>query len=79
MIWRVEWSPRATRDLMHLPHWRDAARVDAAVQRYAATGEGDLRHFGGGEFRLRVADLRVRLSFDPAAKTIHVWAVFRLR
>jgi len=79
MTWRVEWSPRAIHDLLHLPHWRDAARVDAAIERYAATGEGDLRHFAVAEYRLRVGNIRVRLSFDQASKTMHVWSVYRLR
>jgi hypothetical protein len=38
----VEWSPFAVRDLERM-HWRAAADVDEAVQRFATSGEGSLR------------------------------------
>ena len=42
MIRSVAWHPRAVSDLERL-HWRSAALVDEAVQRFAERGEGTLR------------------------------------
>lgn len=41
MKWRVEWSYPALAALRAIP-WRQAARVDAAVQRLAEHNEGEL-------------------------------------
>jgi hypothetical protein len=77
--WTIEWSDRAKGDLLNLPHWKDAARVDAAVQRFAATGEGDLRRLPGvGEF-LQVGRFRARVSADILGRVLHVWYVVALK
>jgi len=52
----VAWHPRAESDL-HRMHWRAAALVDDAVQRFAERGEGTLRAVttdGQRELRLYV-------------------------
>jgi len=46
---------------------RDSAdRVREAVNRFAATGQGDVRKLAGGgdEYRLRVGDYRVRFTYQ---------------
>jgi hypothetical protein len=79
--WRIEWLEPGRRSLLDLP-WRDAARVDEAVQRFAATGEGDvvrLRTDDAVTLRLRVPPYTVRMSLDRWEATIRVWVVYRLR
>jgi mRNA-degrading endonuclease RelE of RelBE toxin-antitoxin system len=66
MTWRVRWTGPAERSLGKLP-FRDAQLVDAAVQRYAATGEGfayRLPDDGPTTARLRVGSYRVWLILD---------------
>lgn len=71
----VVWSRTAQKDLRRL----DAAtrrRVLAAVERFAATGEGDVKHLQGRpELRLRVGDWRVFLQQDRGEGTILVLGV----
>lgn len=58
MSWRLAWSVPAERALLNL-HWREGTRVDAAVIRFAETGEGDV-------FRLHTDDVvTVRLRVRP--------------
>jgi hypothetical protein len=64
---------------LRLIPWREAARVDAAVQRLAETGEGDLEWVDGSraDYRLFVAPFVVLLELDPDAALMQVWSVSR--
>ena len=76
MIWRVQWRSRARADLAALdPPVR--RRVLAAMARLAETNEGDVTKLQGrnAEWRLRVGDWRVILTFDYPNSTIIVWRV----
>jgi hypothetical protein len=46
MSWAHEWHPVAEDDLRRM-HWREAARVDAAVQRLAESGQGGVEPVRG--------------------------------
>jgi hypothetical protein len=73
----VAWHPRAVSDLERL-HWRSAALVDEAVQRFAERGEGTLRAVttdGQRELRLYVAPYFAWISVTP--ETVLVWRVLR--
>lgn len=43
MTWALEYSPAALRELIEIPNWESAARVDEALMRFVETGHGDLR------------------------------------
>lgn len=76
MIWRVQWRSRARADLAALdPPVR--RRVLAAMARLAETDEGNVTKLQGrnAEWRLRVGDWRVILTFDYPNSTIIVWRV----
>lgn len=80
MSWDVRWHVLAERDFYEVPHWQTAERIDTAVQRFATTGEGDLRHIQttfGVEHRLLVPPYFVRVSRDRATRTLHVWRIVR--
>ncbi len=80
MTWHVRWSEPAERMLLQIP-WREAARVDAAVQRFARTGRGEvvrLRVDDAVTLRLRVAPYGVRLTLDRIDGVLTVWSVYRL-
>ncbi|MEP7127143.1 MAG: hypothetical protein ABJE95_39785 [Byssovorax sp.] len=73
------WTPAAQGALLAMP-WRDAARVDAAVQRFAATGEGQLSRVFANDpraLRLRVAPYAVRLLLEPETGSLIVGWIFR--
>jgi hypothetical protein len=73
------WTPAAWAALRAMP-WREAARVDAAVQRFATTGEGQLSRVFARDpraLRLRVSPYAVRLFLDPEAGSLTVGWVFR--
>lgn len=55
--------------------------VDAAVQRYAATGTGAVERVPGAStgLLLRVDGYLVRVSLDLRARTIVVWWVMQAR
>ncbi len=81
MSWRVEWLEPAVQSLRQMP-WRQAARVDAAVQRFAETGEGQVARLSTDDavtLRLRVSPYVARLTLDPSERTLFVWIVYRLR
>ena len=81
MSWSVCWSDGATAGLTRIP-WREAARVDAAVQRYANTGVGTVVRLDNDAtttVRLRVPPYTVLLGLDPTDGVMHVRAVYRLR
>ncbi|WP_437478995.1 hypothetical protein WME75_31815 [Sorangium sp. So ce1014] len=80
MSWEVEWTPSGSVSLRQI-HWLDAGRVDAAVQLFAATGEGNVRHVPAdptGVMRLRVGRYRVLATLDPWDGVMRVWWVYRL-
>ena len=79
MTYAIAWSSPATLALRAMP-WRDAERVDAAVQRYAATGQGNQFRYERDEplsLRLEVQPYVVRLSVDTRERVIRVWYVYR--
>jgi hypothetical protein len=81
MSWRVEWFEPAIQSLRQIP-WRDAARVDAAVQRFAATSEGDVVRLPVDDavtLRIRVRPYAARVTLDPIDGVLHVWIVYRIR
>lgn len=53
MSFSLAWSFVAHRDLLSLP-WRTAARIDAAVMRFAETGRGGERVVPGDPTRQRI-------------------------
>ncbi|MBI3964309.1 MAG: type II toxin-antitoxin system RelE/ParE family toxin [Chloroflexi bacterium] len=76
MTWTVRFSDRARRELARLDR-QDAARVVAAVERFATTGYGDVKRLQGpsGELRLRVGELRVRFRRDEEARLLEILRV----
>lgn len=78
MSWQIEWSPAAIAALRAIP-WRQAARVDAAVQRLAATSEGDLVRVTDHPTaaRLRLPPYVVYLNLDRQTGILSVWYVYR--
>ncbi|WP_437851790.1 type II toxin-antitoxin system RelE family toxin [Sorangium sp. So ce363] len=80
MSWEVEWMPSGIISLQRI-HWRDGERIDAAVQRFATTGEGDVRRVPAdhaGVMRLRVGRYRVLTTLDPWDGVMRVWWVHSL-
>ena len=59
----VNWTDAAIKDLGRLDK-KTATRVDQAIQRFADTGQGDVKRLKGqqGELRLRVGKWRVRFT-----------------
>jgi mRNA interferase RelE/StbE len=76
VTWRVVWTRRAQRDLDHLDQ-TIADRVGRAITRLAETEQGDVKRLLGyeNEWRLRVGDWRVRLTFDYPTESIEVLRV----
>ena len=76
MRWEIVLAPAARRDLRGLTA-SVARRVGAALDRLAETGRGDVTKLQGQdrEWRLRVGDYRVRLTFEPQTSTIRVLRV----
>lgn len=67
---RIEWTPPGLRALYRL-HYHDGERVDAAVQRYAATREGNAYRLPGDDaatVRLAVGTYRIRATLDDATE-----------
>jgi mRNA interferase RelE/StbE len=73
MSWEVEWTEQALREAGRLDR-QVRQRVIAAIDRYAETERGDVRHLGGGgdQWRLRIGDWRVRFTFDRSANTMSI-------
>jgi mRNA interferase RelE/StbE len=73
VIWRVVWTKRAQHDLERLDRIT-GDRIGRAITRLAETEQGDVKRLRGyeDEWRLRVGDWRVRLTFDPATESIEV-------
>jgi hypothetical protein len=81
MIWDVEWSEAAEKQLLALRRWQDAERVATAVYRYAATGDGGIQKVTEIRlgFALAIEPFVALCSFEPSVRAIRVWAVFRKR
>lgn len=82
MSWTLEWSWVAEhRDLMELD-WHAAERIDAALIRLAATGNGPVVQIDSDDpnrFFLRVKGAEARLFLNARARAIHVVRIFRRR
>jgi hypothetical protein len=76
--WRLRWHPAAVFGLLAIP-WRHAARVDAAVMRFAETGEGWVAKIQGDPLavRLHSPPYVALLRFEPEEQRLRVLAVFR--
>lgn len=63
---RVVFRPAAEKDLERLEDC-DHELVMRAIERFAATGEGDVKKLKGseGQLRLRAGDWRVRFVYEP--------------
>lgn len=77
MSLEIRWRPSARRDLKRLdtPTRR---RVVKAVERFAGTGEGDVKRLTNvspPKYRLRVGGWRVRFDFDRDAQALDVFRV----
>jgi mRNA interferase RelE/StbE len=75
--YRIQWSPRAQKDLDRLSR-KDRDRVVQAMERFAVVGEGDVRKLRGTdplEWRLRVGTYRVRFTRDETARMLVVLRV----
>ncbi|MFO0755882.1 MAG: hypothetical protein U0359_05300 [Byssovorax sp.] len=80
MTWQIQWSVPAERTLKAL-HWRIAARIDAAILRFAESGEGDV--FRRAEdtavtVRLRVETRGVLITHDRATGSLTIWSIYTL-
>lgn len=77
--WTFAWADAALADLRNV-HWETGARIDATVQRFAATGEG-LRRLvlgdGGVERCLLVPPYAVVVTIDRRARIATVWRIVR--
>ncbi|HEX9621807.1 MAG TPA: type II toxin-antitoxin system RelE/ParE family toxin [Polyangiaceae bacterium] len=76
MTLSIRWEARGARDRDNLDNVT-RARVLAAIERFAASGHGDIRALRGhvGEYRLRVGDWRVRFALDAARSELIVLGV----
>ena len=78
------WHRRAIADLLDVPDWQTAARIDAEVLYFAETGRGSVKRIrnenGPDELRLYAAPpYYVRFTYDRFTRTILVERVLRLR
>ena len=80
MSFAVVWHPPATRDLLDIK-WQDAAWIVREVDKLAGDGVGDVRSevlpTGVRVFFLVLSGVRVVVTFDRAARIVHVWSVWR--
>ena len=73
----VAWHPRAVSDLERL-HWRSAALVDEAVERFAERGEGTLtRRDDRRSARTAPVSGSVLCVDSVTPETVLVWRVLR--
>ena len=72
---KISWSEDARVDVHRIDR-KTAMRIFTTIQRFAETGEGDVKELKGesGELRLRVGDYRVRFTHE-ADDTIRIHAV----
>jgi mRNA interferase RelE/StbE len=75
---RIDWTPRAQRDLARLDR-PTRERIVAAVLRLAETSQGDVIKLAGKqppEYRLRVGGWRVRFAWDQSSGVLVLLHVF---
>lgn len=80
MTWRLEWTALAVRDLLAIPGWRTAARIDEAILRLAETGQGEFRRMvvdGQAETVILIAPYAVLVSRDRPRRTLVVRRIVR--
>lgn len=79
MNWTLSWSVVAERDLLSMSSWRVAAKVDAAIMQFSATGRGAERvsPTDPRQIRIRVIGAEARLYLDPETRTVYIVRVFR--
>jgi len=72
---KIHWSEDARADVRRIDR-STAMRIFTTIQRFAETGEGDVKQLKGesGELRLRVGDYRVRFTHE-GGDTIRIHAV----
>ncbi len=72
---KIIWSEGARIDVRRIDR-STAMRIFTAIQRFAESGEGDIKELRGesGELRLRVGDYRVRFT-NEADGAIRIHAV----
>jgi mRNA interferase RelE/StbE len=70
---RAHWEPKALKEAGKLPR-AVRERVVAGVQRFAATGHGDVKKLQGveGEYRLRIGEYRVLFGIDAVGDVMVV-------
>jgi mRNA interferase RelE/StbE len=73
VIWQVEWTERALKEAQRLDR-QVRARVLNALDRFAASGHGDIIRLRGShqQFRLRVGDWRVGLTSNHTTGVLRV-------
>ena len=76
MNWRIAYTRRAERDLRAIDP-PVVERVQEAIERLAATGQGDVARLRGysDRWRLRVGPWRVLFAYDFDTRTISVLTV----
>jgi mRNA-degrading endonuclease RelE of RelBE toxin-antitoxin system len=75
---RIDWKPRATKDLGRLSP-QDRERIVAAITRLAETRTGDVLKLSAKhppEYRLRVGGWRVRFAWDQLEGVLIILSVF---
>jgi hypothetical protein len=76
MSLRVEWFRQAQADLLGLPDWRLAEKVDAAVMRYAQDGIGFVLRVhdpkGSPEYRLLIPGTRTFVRIRSHEGTLYI-------
>jgi mRNA interferase RelE/StbE len=76
---RLDWTPRAQRDLARLDR-ATRERIVAAVLRLAETSQGDVVKLAGKqppEYRLRVGGWRVRFAWDQGSGVLILLHIFK--
>jgi mRNA interferase RelE/StbE len=72
---KIDWSADARADVGRIDR-KTAMRIFTTIERFAETGEGDVKALKGesGELRLRVGDYRVRFT-NETGDAIRIHAV----
>ena len=80
----ILWHRRAIADLLNVPDWRIAARIDEEILHFAETGDGHIKRLrredSADELRLYTAPpWFVRFTYNRTTRTILVERVLRWR
>ena len=80
MIWKVEYSSRARRDLRRLER-QIAQRIVRSIRRHVETESGDVKALRASDYdyRLRVGDWRVLFDKDESTRTMEVGRILHRR